>query len=377
MSAGWALSKTARGFREARGTKDMSVDSISATSAASVDPSLAGQARIDPLRLQIATSIKQAASTTGASFEYLLATAKMESNFNPKAAASTSSARGLYQFIDQTWLGTVKEAGSQLGYGKYADAISKSSSGTYYINDPSMRTSIMKLRDDPEAASSMAAVLTQSNSFKLTGKIGRRPTDSELYMAHFMGVGGAAKLISNAEDNPNASAARLFPNAAAANHSIFYEKGTGRARSVSEVYSVLTTRYTAAANARDTRTAFAALGGTPRSTAVASATAPATTAAPMDSANFVSLIPDSRGVTPVRATTGTELRTASLPQQEPMFRTLFQAGDRTQPISPAVQELWNNSPPRANVASVAGTTPEVRAPGRLDLFSDRDGTFSS
>ena len=353
----------------------MSVDSISATSAASVDPSLAGQARIDPSRLQIATSIKQAASTTGASFEYLLTTAKMESNFNPKAVASTSSARGLYQFIDQTWLGTVKEAGSQLGYGKYADAISKSPSGSYYINDPSMRTSVMKLRDDPDAASSMAAVLTQSNSFKLTGKIGRRPTDSELYMAHFMGVGGAAKLISNAEDNPNASAARLFPNAAAANRSIFYEKGTGRARSVSEVHSVLSTRYTAAANAGDTRTAFAALGGTPRPTAVASATAPQ--AATMDSANFVSLIPDSRTVTPVKATTGTELRTASLPQQEPMFRTLFQAGDRTQPISPAVQELWSNSPSRANVASVASTTPEVRAPGRLDLFSDRDGTFSS
>ena len=54
----------------------------------------------------------------------------------------------------------------------------------------------MKLRDDPDAASSMAAVLTQSNSFKLTGKIGRRPTDAELYMAHFMGVGGAGKLIS-------------------------------------------------------------------------------------------------------------------------------------------------------------------------------------
>ena len=56
--------------------------------------------------------------------------------------------------------------------------------------------------DDPEAASSMAGVLTQSNSFKLTGKIGRRPSDAELYMAHFMGVGGAGKLISSAQDNP-------------------------------------------------------------------------------------------------------------------------------------------------------------------------------
>jgi hypothetical protein len=351
----------------------MSVDSISATSAAAaIDPARTDQSRIDPSRLRIATSIKQASSTTGASFEYLLTTAKMESNFNPKAAATTSSARGLYQFIDQTWLGTVKEAGGQLGYGKYADAISKSSSGTYYVNDPSMRSSIMKLRDDPDAASSMAAVLTQSNSFKLTGKIGRRPTDSELYMAHFMGVGGAAKLISNAEDNPNASAARLFPNAAAANRSIFYEKGSGRARSVSEVYSVLTTRYAAAA--KDTRTAFAALGGTPRPTTVAGVTAPSATTATMENANFLSTVPDARTVTPVKATTGTALKTASLPQQEPMFRTLFQAGDRAQPISPAVQELWANPTSRVNLASA---TPEVRAPGRLDLFSDRDGTFSS
>ena len=200
----------------------MSVDTSNATAAAGVDPA----------RAKIAGSIKQAASTTGASFEYLLATAKMESNFNPKAAATTSSARGLFQFIDQTWLGTVKEAGAQLGYGKYADAITKNPSGSYSVSDPDARAAIMKLRDDPDAASSMAAVLTQSNSFKLTGKIGRRPTDAELYMAHFMGVGGAGKLISNAEDNPNASAARMFPNAAAANQSIFYDR-SGQARSVS------------------------------------------------------------------------------------------------------------------------------------------------
>ena len=228
----------------------MSVDTTSATAAAGVDPT----------RAKIAGSIRQAASTTGASFEYLLATAKMESNFNPKAAATTSSARGLFQFIDQTWLGTVKEAGAHLGYGKYADAITKNPSGSYSVSDPDARAAIMKLRDDPDAASSMAAVLTQSNSFKLTGKIGRRPTDAELYMAHFMGVGGAGKLIQNAEDNPNASAARMFPNAAAANQSIFYDR-SGQARSVSQVYSVLNTRYAAAANSPVTRTAMAAAGG--------------------------------------------------------------------------------------------------------------------
>jgi Transglycosylase SLT domain len=339
----------------------MSVDTTNATAAAGVDPS----------RVKIAGSIKQAASTTGASFEYLLATAKMESNFNPKASASTSSARGLFQFIDQTWLGTVKEAGSQLGYGKYADAISKNSDGSYSVSDPTARAAIMKLRNDPNAASSMAAVLTQSNSFKLTGRIGRRPSDAELYMAHFLGVGGAAKLISNAEDNPQASAAAMFPKAAAANQSIFYDR-SGRSRSVSEVYSVLNSRYAGAANSQATRAAMASVGDVPRRVTVASAT-PAT--APIDNAAYLSSFPDSRAVAPVSATSQ-----AASAQTDPIFRSLFQAGDRTQPISPAVQELWGNSSSLTTAASVtalSGRTSEVRAPGPLDLFSDRSGTFSS
>lgn len=342
----------------------MSVDISNATATAGVDPS----------RARVAGAIKQAASTTGTSFEYLLATAKMESNFNPAAAASTSSARGLFQFIDQTWLGTVKEAGAQLGYGGYADAITKSSSGAYSVSNPAARTAIMNLRDDPTAASAMAAVLTQSNSFKLTGKIGRRPTDSELYMAHFMGVGGAAKLISNAEDNPRASGARLFPNAAAANRSIFYDS-SGRARTVSEVYSVLTSRYASAANSPATRTAMASVGDTPSRVALASA-------APIDNAAYLSSFPDVRSVTPASAPSAAN----ASPPTDPIFRSLFQPGERPQPVSPAVQELWGNSSSLTSVASAAPVqsvtpsfphTPEVRPPTPLDLFSDRNGTFSS
>jgi hypothetical protein len=342
----------------------MSVDTSNATATAGVDPS----------RLRIAGAIKQAASTTGTSFEYLLATAKMESDFNPKAGASTSSAHGLYQFIDQTWLGTVKEAGTQFGYGKYADAITRSPSGSYSVSNPAARTAIMKLRDDPAAASSMAAVLTQSNSFKLTGKIGRRPTDGELYMAHFMGVGGAAKLISNAEDNPNATAARLFPNAAAANRSMFYDR-SGRARSVSEVYSVLTARYAGAANSQATRSAMAAVGDVKPNVALASAS-PA--AAPVDNAAYLSTFPDVRAVTMASASAPTN----TSPPSDPIFRSLFQAGgERAQPVSPTVRALWGNS---SSLTSVAATTPasplsrtpDVRAPQPLDLFSDRNGTFS-
>src|SRR6266571_4755010 len=185
----------------------MSVDTQNATATAGVDGS----------RLRVAGAIKQAANSTGASFEYLLTTAKMESDFNPKAGASTSSAHGLFQFIDQTWLGTVKEAGAQLGYGKYADAITRSPSGSYSVSDPAARDAIMKLRDDPVAASSMAAVLTNSNSFKLTGKIGRRPSDAEssatrTAMASVGDPPTSAKLASAAAPIDNAAYLSSFPD---------------------------------------------------------------------------------------------------------------------------------------------------------------------
>jgi hypothetical protein len=361
----------------------MSADTSNATATAGVDPS----------RLRVAGAIKQAAGTTGASFEYLVATAKMESDFNPTAGASTSSAHGLYQFIDQTWLGTVKEAGAALGYGQYADAISKSSAGSYSVSDPTARSAIMKLRDDPVVASAMAGILTQSNSFNLTGKIGRRPSDAELYMAHFMGVGGAAKLITNAEDNPKASGAQLFPNAAAANRSIFYDS-SGRARSVSEVYSVLTSRYTAAANSQASRSAIAAVGGAPTTTAVASAAQ----TAPFENASFLQSFPDTRAAA-APITVASASSTSDAAPADPTFRSLFQ------PVSSTVQKLWGNSgsltsdmptpsTPVAATTQVASATPvAATSPGAtatassvpysaartsqgLDLFSDRNGTFS-
>jgi hypothetical protein len=362
----------------------MSADTSNATATAGVDPA----------RVRVAGAIKQAAASSGMSFQYLLTTAKMESDFNPTAGASTSSAHGLFQFIDQTWLATVKEAGAQLGYGNLADQISKSSDGTYSVSDSTTRKSIMKLRDDPTVASEMAAALTQSNSFKLTGMIGRRPSDSELYMAHFMGVGGAAKLIANAEDNPQASAARLFPNAAAANRSIFYDRATGRARSVSEVYSVLQQRYASAASSQATQSAMASVGGDIKTTVAVASAASGTQATPgVDTATYLSSFPDTRSAAPAAPvassapmTVASASTSSSAAPAGPVFRSFFQDGVRAQPVSQTVRELWGNSssltsdppPSSGNAAPVAAVAalPAATSGGGLDLFSDRNGTFS-
>src|SRR4051812_32282069 len=210
-------------------------------------------ARISGATADVATrvtgAIRDAARVTGAGFDYLLNTAIRESNLNPNAKARTSSATGLFQFIDQTWLGTMKQSGASLGYGKYADAISKNAQGKYVVNDPAMRNEILALRKDPAANAKMAGAFANSNAKFLKERLGRNPTDGELYMAHFLGASGAARFISAAEANPNGKAASLFPRAASANSSIFYDR-QGGAKSLKQVYAGLVAKHDVIGNSR-------------------------------------------------------------------------------------------------------------------------------
>ena len=115
-------------------------------------------------RPQITGAIRQAAQSTGISFEYLLTTAQIESNLNPAAQASTSSAKGLYQFIDQTWLATMKQAGPALGLGQLCRRHHRAADGHYEVPDPAMRAAIMRLRSDPQASAMMAGAFTRNNA---------------------------------------------------------------------------------------------------------------------------------------------------------------------------------------------------------------------
>ena len=188
-------------------------------------------------------AIRQASQTTGTSFNYLLATAQVESGLNTLAGAATSSAKGLFQFIQQTWLATMKQAGPALGYGRYADAITQTASGQYQVSDPALRSEILNLRTDPAANAAMAGAFTQSNAATLSDRLGRSPSEGELYIAHFLGAGSAARLINLAASNPNAKAADIFPEAAQANSPIFYDRATGTARTAAQVRNILTARY--------------------------------------------------------------------------------------------------------------------------------------
>ncbi|MGB7098839.1 MAG: transglycosylase SLT domain-containing protein [Xanthobacteraceae bacterium] len=293
-------------------------------------------------------AIRQAAQATGTSFNYLLATAQVESGLNALAGAATSSARGLYQFIQQTWLATMKQAGPALGYGRYADAITMTASGQYQVSDPALRNEILNLRTDPAANAAMAGAFTQANAAALSDRLGRAPSEGELYIAHFLGAGSAARLINLAASNPNAKAAEFFPEAAQANSPIFYDRATGTARSVAQVRNILTARYEMALKTQGLLAATAQ--ASEAATAQAAAVAPAT--------------PDTAGITSAFA--------AATPphpaHDEQVFHALFTDRNRNAPLAPVVSALWGVPSATANGTGV--TAPKLSSGGMLNLFTD-------
>ncbi len=187
---------------------------------------------------RIERAFHTASSATGTPFDYLLKTAIRESNMKPHAKAPTSSATGLFQFIESTWLETVKKAGPQHGLKAYADQITARADGRYTVADPKKRAEILALRTDPQISAIMAGALTRSNAAHLAKTLGREPNQGELYMAHFLGAGGANRLITGAVNTPDQRADTLFPAQARANRPIFYQ-ANGQARTLAEVYTNL------------------------------------------------------------------------------------------------------------------------------------------
>jgi len=191
---------------------------------------------VAPAKEPVRKAIRAASEATGVGFDYLMNTASRESSLNPLARARTSSASGLFQFIDSTWLATMKEHGAEHGFAAEAAAIRPNGQG-FAVDDANMRARIMDLRFDPSANALMGAAFTQQNMEQLQSTLGREPSQGELYIAHFLGAQGGGKFILNAMRNPEQPAADAFPQAANANPSIFFDKD-GK-RSMAEVYGAL------------------------------------------------------------------------------------------------------------------------------------------
>lgn len=183
----------------------------------------------------VAQAIRKASAQAGVDFAYMLNKATQESGLDPNAKASTSSATGLYQFVEQTWLRTLKAHGEKYGLGAMADKIAIGNDGAARVADPAAKQAILALRKDPTVAAEMAAELTNENKAALQSNLGGKIGATELYLAHFLGAGGATQFLAAMRNDPNAKAATILPDAASSNQAVFFDK-SGAPRSVAQIY---------------------------------------------------------------------------------------------------------------------------------------------
>jgi len=170
----------------------------------------------------IVEAVVAAARATRTDPAYLMALADKESSLVPGSRARTSSAEGLFQFLEATWLEVVLRYGAKHGYAEAADAIAQVG-GRVVVGDETMRHWILGLRRDPLFSALMAGEMIRTHRESLAGKIAREPSFSELYLAHFLGATGANRLFDLVADR---SAPEAFPAAAKANADIFFKTVT-------------------------------------------------------------------------------------------------------------------------------------------------------
>lgn len=181
-------------------------------------------------------AVREASRRTGADFRFMMANAAQESGFRADAEASTSSATGLYQFIDTTWLRMVRDHGAEHGLGGLARQIADGPDGNPVVADARTRQTILDLRRDPRLNAVMAGEFANANQRYLEGSVDGEIGSTELYLAHFLGAKGAATFLNARNATPDRPAAELFPAAARANRSVFFDGETGAPKSLEAVF---------------------------------------------------------------------------------------------------------------------------------------------
>lgn len=152
---------------------------------------------------------------------------QIESAGKPNAKASTSSATGLGQFIEQTWFGTIYVHGPV----HLAKQITRRADGKYVSPNARAILDLRKAGNDP--ARLKLNIDLMARHWEDNAKIMKSTKDGDLYLAHFAGAGTAKKLVAA---NQNATAVSIAGTRAAdANLTIFYKnyKQNGKQNPVS------------------------------------------------------------------------------------------------------------------------------------------------
>lgn len=188
-----------------------------------------------------ARSVQLAIRRTGISSDYLINTAHLETNLDPGAQSRTSTAAGLFQMTDSTWLSLIRNYGSRYGWKAFGEQVNCSarSSG---IADTATKQAALDLRFDAMTSTFLAAELARENQEALKKALARDVSDPELYVAHFLGLAGSVRILRSLETSPDAFAASMFPAAARANKPLFYDDASRKLK-VKQFYAELDERW--------------------------------------------------------------------------------------------------------------------------------------
>jgi len=178
-----------------------------------------------PLPPDVLQSIRSASASTGVDFKFLLAQASLESGFQSDARSRRSSAAGLFQFTNQTWLQMMRDHGQKYGQGALASRITTQANGKLGVEDKATEQQILELRQNVELSAHMAAELTKTNAARLEKALGRKPGAADLHLSLLLGAAGAVRFLKAHQSDAAASAAALVPAAARQNPTIFYDSG--------------------------------------------------------------------------------------------------------------------------------------------------------
>lgn len=187
-----------------------------------------------PMRVKrsIVETIIKAAQETHTDPVLLMAIADKESSFSTGVEARTSSAMGLFQFVDSTWLKAVRDFGAKYGLAKEA-AFIDGPADRPTVADAAERERILNLRSDPYLSAVLAAEMLKRDGSRIAQHIGRGLTSGETYLAHFLGPNDAERFMEKVVGQPHFRAAALLPRPARANASLFYARGGRRAKELS------------------------------------------------------------------------------------------------------------------------------------------------
>lgn len=193
------------------------------------------------IRRHLVQKIVRAAQAVQTDPVLLMAVADKESSFITAVQAKTSSATGLYQFIERTWLGVVRDFGPKYGLASEAALVTDDANGRPTIADAAEKARVLELRRDPYLSALMAGEMLKRDAARIALRIGRELTLGEVYLAHFLGPEDAGDFIAKVADAPKAAAAQMLPGPARANRTIFFAAAHGRRKkaaslSVAEVH---------------------------------------------------------------------------------------------------------------------------------------------